>query len=147
MQYTVKHSCGHTETGQLFGSYEERQRRLAWLKETPCQPCKRQAEQQAAEQSAAAAGLPALSGSPKQVAWATTIRAEKLKAAAADREQFAALGRRQNATAEQMAEQLGQYDQAAAALAAHERAAWWIDRRNTPIRQLLKEASQEVSHA
>ncbi len=59
--------------------------------------------------------LPELAGSPKQVAWATSIREELLFAVAAD---------------------CGV--PAAAALAAHADAAWWIDNRYTPPGRLVE---------
>jgi hypothetical protein len=38
-KYTVNHSCGHTQTHELFGSGKDRERRIAWLKTTDCKEC------------------------------------------------------------------------------------------------------------
>lgn len=38
-KYTVKHSCGHTQTHDLFGPGKDRERKIAWLKTTVCKKC------------------------------------------------------------------------------------------------------------
>jgi len=84
-QYDVTHTCGHLVTHHLFGKHEARYKRVDWLKTVVCSDCyKKQVQDQNAEKCQQArevnamAGLPALVGSPKQVAWAETIRADKL---------------------------------------------------------------------
>lgn len=80
--YTVKFACGHTAEIQLFGKESERQRKIKYLEESGmCPSCyKKQQEEakKAAEAQAAAEasemGLPELTGSEKQVVWATKIR-------------------------------------------------------------------------
>lgn len=80
--YTVKFACGHTAEIQLFGKESERQRKIKYLGESGmCPSCyKKQQEEakKAAEAQAAAEasemGLPELTGSEKQVVWATKIR-------------------------------------------------------------------------
>ena len=39
-KYDITHSCGHTETVQLFGAGKERESRIAYLEKTPCAECK-----------------------------------------------------------------------------------------------------------
>lgn len=85
-KYTVKHICGHTHEHVLFGKGTDRERKLTWLATVDCPECykaKQQAEREAANQKAAednaAAGLPALVGTEKQIAWAETIRSKKIK--------------------------------------------------------------------
>jgi hypothetical protein len=80
-KYSVDHTCGHTETHQLVGPHKERDRKIAWLETTLCSECWRaEQERQRAEASAKAAeanqsaGLPDLTGSEKQIAWAESIR-------------------------------------------------------------------------
>lgn len=83
-KYDVTHSCGHEVTHQLYGKtkgFGGRESRLEWLETQPCLECrdKERAEQRAAESASAAeanqsAGLVALSGSEKQIAWAESIR-------------------------------------------------------------------------
>jgi len=75
-KYHITHSCGHTVTHNIVGTnaHGERDRREQQLTSQVCSDCYR------AEQTAAAveanAGLPALSGSEKQIAWAESIRAK-----------------------------------------------------------------------
>lgn len=84
--YTVEHACGDTERHQITGSTAaERDWRAAALRETECSACQqRQREAEHARRNAAAAaaaadqGLPALTGTDRQVPWATTIRADAL---------------------------------------------------------------------
>jgi hypothetical protein len=86
---TIKFSCGHTVKVQIeYTSREDLERKIEW-RETQgvCPECwKRQQEeerQQASREAAAEAmkqGLPSLQGSPKQIAWAESIRSELLAA-------------------------------------------------------------------
>lgn len=85
-KYTVHHICGHARLHDLFGKGAERERKLAWLATVDCPDCYRaakEAEKTAKNEAAAKenkeAGLPELTGTPKQVAWAETIRGEKIK--------------------------------------------------------------------
>lgn len=73
--------CGENYTVSLFGPGRDRQWKLDNFDWT-CDECKekeRQAENTKAAEANAAAGLPSLTGSPKQIAWAETIRASKLE--------------------------------------------------------------------
>lgn len=77
-QYSVKHTCGHSTGVTLYGKGTERESKLRWLSEQPCKPCLIAEEVHRAETKAAKQQLPALVGSPKQVAWAERIRYETL---------------------------------------------------------------------
>jgi hypothetical protein len=135
-RYTVTHSCGHEQEHQLIGKHSERERKLEWLATRPCIECYRKGEEEArAEENAAAAeanvaaGLSPLTGTPKQIAWAETIRrntVERLRAGEAKiRELLDA-----NLPAE-VAEQIR--DGAvliSAEITEHTEARWWIDSRN-----------------
>lgn len=86
MKYTVTFACGHTHTVELYGPMDERKRKVAYLETVECKDCKkakleaeRKAESEAAAQKAKEGGLPELEGSPKQIAWAETLRAEKVE--------------------------------------------------------------------
>lgn len=76
--YEIEYKCGHKDRMQLYGPYKERDRRIAWYKENVICPACRAAKQkeEAAQQKKAdsEAGLPALSGSPKQIQWAVMLR-------------------------------------------------------------------------
>ena len=86
-QYQITHSCGHTKTHQIFGTNSKGQRdnKRAWLATTLCEDCykaeqnaKHAAENAAAAKANKAAALPELTGTPKQIAWAESIRAAKI---------------------------------------------------------------------
>src|SRR5690625_6977835 len=72
-KYTINHTCGHEVTIQLYGKHTERDRKIAWLETQRCRHCENEAANKAAAERAEEAGLPALEGTEKQVAWATTI--------------------------------------------------------------------------
>ena len=78
----ITHACGHTQEHQLYGPHRQRADKEEWLRTTSCTECwraeraaKRTEQAHADAQSNSAAGLPALTGTPKQIAWAETIRA------------------------------------------------------------------------
>jgi hypothetical protein len=84
--FTINHTCGHSADVQLFGKVKDRESKAEWLANRPCDDCakaeyaKKNAEKNAAlSAQAKEAGLPALQGSDKQVAWANTIRMERLE--------------------------------------------------------------------
>jgi hypothetical protein len=76
MKYEVTHSCNHTETHELFGAGNERERKLAWLRTTLCSECYKAAKAAETAKAAQSAGieLPKLEGSEKQVSWAKDLR-------------------------------------------------------------------------
>jgi hypothetical protein len=87
VRYEIGRSCGHTEDVQIYGSNVrgERERKAAWLATRPCQRCAdgsrtegRLAEAASAAGQAIAAGLPDLAGTPRQAAWAASIRQQLL---------------------------------------------------------------------
>lgn len=88
-KYTVTHSCGHDEIHNLTGPHKNRE---WWLENVGpvrlCSDCYHEEKQnQYADQSARSAeaaqvaGLPALTGSEKQIAWAETLRSAFLASA------------------------------------------------------------------
>lgn len=83
---TIHHRCGHTSIQKLFGNSKERARKAIWIGErSDCPDCEKAAF--AAANAAAAIenadnGLPELTGSEKQIAWAETIRKGKLESIA-----------------------------------------------------------------
>ena len=80
-KYEIKFICGHTETRQLYGPHRDRERKIEWLENGICSTCwraKKQAERNAQNKASAetnqALALPELTGSPKQIGWAESIR-------------------------------------------------------------------------
>lgn len=77
-KYEVTFSCGHTGTVELFGKTADRERKLRWYETSAvCPECYK--AQQKAESEEFNAGLPALTGSEKQISWAKDIRAKAIK--------------------------------------------------------------------
>lgn len=76
-KYTITYKCGHTEEIQLYGPLKERNSRIAYYASIDCPACRAKKASEEAEK----AGLPALKGSDKQVAWACDIRGEFTKIA------------------------------------------------------------------
>lgn len=83
--FTINHTCGHEAEVQLFGKVKDRESKADWMANNPCADCakaqkaaKNEAAGQIATTQASEAGLPVLEGSDKQVAWANTIRMERL---------------------------------------------------------------------
>ena len=81
------YSCGHSGA-----SVERNRRQDDYVEKTraaePCLDCARAARNVAARAANAASGLPALVGSPKQIAWAETVRHEFMEAMRAVVAQF-----------------------------------------------------------
>ncbi|MFD9687332.1 hypothetical protein ACFWXO_16430 [Kitasatospora sp. NPDC059088] len=87
MRLRIHHRCGHIATANITGPGATREDRATWLATQVCPYCARQqrvaqydAANQAATARAHAAGWPPLTGTPKQTAWAETIRAGALDA-------------------------------------------------------------------
>ncbi len=81
MKTTITASCGHTTVTQIYGGTKKRAAEIAALSARLCPECYQaeiNAERSAKTEAARAqnVGLPALTGSEKQIAWAETIRAK-----------------------------------------------------------------------
>lgn len=120
--FDIHHSCGHTTEQQIYGTdvNNERQRQAEKLGRGPCPDCRRRQYDEgnrAAAEAAEAAGWPALTGTPKQIAWAQSLRAQAV-------DHLSSQVRMAYAWTEDMM-----------ALAAtllvhgHTAASWWIDHR------------------
>lgn len=120
-KYTITYRCGHTAEVQLYGKYEDREKKIAWYKTIDCPECRAKA----AAAEAQADGLAELTGSSKQVSWASDIRAEKL----ADAEKLAT----------KVTKNKDMFDGAVNKMKNETSASWWIDRRDDTIMDILKE--------
>lgn len=84
----IRHKCGHDESHPVAGGKAERDRLVALQTGRTCTECHRSAQARRHGNAAAwakQAGLPALSGTPREVAEAEVIRHETLTSAAAVR--------------------------------------------------------------
>lgn len=140
MKVDVKKSCGHVEEEQLFGPGSERDRKLAWMEKTGlCRACyaveqtaARETQNAAAATASTAAGLPTLTGTERQVPWATTIRQEwigrSLERVPAEHPSREAVGQA-----------------LIAAASSQPSAGWWIDHRDTLNRDLAAEYKSQMT--
>lgn len=90
----ISAACGHTYREQMYGPHRGRESRASYLEGRDCPDCwKEKRDKENAEKAAHAAvengDLPQLIGSVKQVPWAETIRAEKVKQLRALQERLA----------------------------------------------------------
>ena len=117
-KYEIKHICGHTSTKNISDDNS-----AEWYASRPCWECVKAEATAKAKSEAEAKGLPALAGSPKQIAWAETIRAEIIE----DLERSIAGAVLSDAGKE-----------AIAMLRGVAGAKWWIDNRARPAMDLVK---------
>jgi hypothetical protein len=82
MERQITHSCGHTAMHSIYAQcaadYDRQDIRLARQKCAGCREATKQARGDADAVLIAAIPVAELAGSPKQVAWAATIRAARL---------------------------------------------------------------------
>lgn len=133
----ITRSCGHAEEINLFGPYAERQRRREYEARRLCRACwarRREEVGAAAADSNAAAGLPPLEGTERQIAWAEQIRAGIIARDLAGVR--TALARIADPEQRQLAERW------LAAVLGQREAGWWIDRRGRTILDMMKEQQQ-----
>ncbi|HEY5834921.1 hypothetical protein [Streptomyces sp.] len=130
MKYTVTHTCGHAATHDIYGPNTQGQReyKAGRLAEGPCPDCRAAARAERHDQQVATAldtaqtAMPALTGTPRQVSWAETLR-ERALARLVD-------------------------DPAAVRHAATlTDATWWIDHRNALPQALTEGATQHAAES
>ena len=87
MEQRIIHACGHEQAHHLTGFESQQERKAKWLKTTTCRDCfiteKRAEEAAAAALSSVAVShlvLPPLTGTDRQISWASTIRTKRLAA-------------------------------------------------------------------
>lgn len=144
--YDVTYSCGHEGRVQLYGKEADRQRKIEWYEDCAvCPDCykaeqerKRQEANEAAKKRAEEMNLPELTGSPKQIAWANTLRDERLEQ---EKACYEANIRHNELLLKEQPERQKEFEQANKELAesekeyreyliSHTESKWWIDKRN-----------------
>lgn len=140
-EYRIAFSCGHTVEKQLFGKHEDRQRYIAWAEiKGDCPDCVAADRVKKLEGIEIENGLPALAGSEKQIAWARTIRAEKVNEISKwfDEVRATVPAEKRDLFEEQCAVTLQ-------SLLSKASASWWIDRRDKAERAIASEAFRDVT--
>ena len=135
-KYSIRRACGHTETVNICGTnvHGERERQAEYEATKLCYTCYKAQQLTTAQQSTTE--YPALQGSPKQIAWATTIR-HKILNAKTGADHWRKLY--QEASDEQAPEK-AQVLAAIDVIASETSASWWIDHRSETMRSLLRAA-------
>lgn len=136
-KYDITYACGHKGSINIVGPYKNRDQIAERESRKLCPECysaklaaDRAAASAAAAEQAKATGLPALTGSDKQIAWAETIRANAVAQLAKLSAYLDTADANPAATeAQRTAIRLGR-DAIASALAQTEARAW-IDSRDT----------------
>lgn len=122
MKFTVTHKCGHEVVYQLYGKFEDRERKAAYYETLDCPECRRRRELEQAETNAQADNLPELNGSEKQIAWALSIRNKWM-------ELVSNLIAQVNANTNANPQLKEKFIAAVASRKGETSAAWWIDNR------------------
>ena len=129
-KYEIKHTCGHTSVQHIDGKSADQERKAEWFRARPCLECLRAEEIAEAKAGADAKGLPSLVGSPKQIAWAETIRGNKMQELD---EELARNGALSDAGKTAVAKLHGIAD-----------AKWWIDNRGMLAMSMLASAYKMI---
>ncbi len=140
--YTATHTCGHTEDINLIGPGDSRKQALALMERQACLPCFQAEQRRQATADAEQRGLPALTGTEKQIGWALTLRRQALASVVEFGEQSASRIK---------SEQRGQLDELVAAtlarLSAETRPAWFLDRRGLDGQGHCRQTAQAATAA
>lgn len=134
MEQRITHACGHEQVHILYGFDAQVARKVRWLRTTQCRACfiaDKQAEQAKAavrdDAAIAHLDLPALTGSERQIGWASTVRAGRLAALTANPHTSA--------------------DADCFLCLPIVDAKWWIDHRDLPHADLLAKATEHLHAA
>jgi len=145
-KYDVKFSCGHTEFIQLVGKIRERERRIEWLENHGlCSECfeverRRRFEEESrkAAEEAKEYGLPELTGTEKQVAWANTIRQEWIEKVESEIRTWITDDESRDEEVRGALKRVVEEH-----LINTVDARWWIDNRNASVYGFLEEAEKK----
>lgn len=135
--------CGNEYRVQLYGKHTSRDWKVEHWNGV-CEECLAKSRLEASEKAAAEAaetGLPALTGSEKQVNWALTIRARKIKEIEeflADEKKFIEEEKSANALAEEDEANFLGWEKAFPEILKKETAKFWIDNRFQDSQTILE---------
>jgi hypothetical protein len=162
-KYDVEYSCGHSGEVVLFGPGKERERKLEWYHNSAsCPDCYQKEKDEAKRiQNAEAAksntemSLPKLTGSEKQIAWANTIRIDRIKRIDELINKGESIQNKTRIGEQEINLSPAEYDQYLKPihetvkdlrnkLLTHTSASWWIDQRSTPLNIIYKETEPDL---
>ncbi len=159
-KYDIEFSCGHAETRDLIGKVKDRERKIEYFESHGlCSECweaekKRQFEEQnqKAAEEAKEYGLPELTGSEKQVAWANILRQKWIEKAEKhienERDEFEYLKERypEKTDAAEKGEKLllAMIEAVDRILLAESEARYWIDTRYDDPKLAIKDMAKKI---
>ena len=123
-KYNITHVCGHVSVENIGGPEKDRLPQVKRIQNRPCAECARAETTKRAAEASHEAGLPALSGSEKQISWAEAIRVKMLS----DADAFIA----------KLPQDDPRTKKVHAAIRAQAEAKFWIDNRDADIRAVIK---------
>lgn len=144
-KHTIVRTCGHTEIVTIRGSKKRLNLKLGRERARTCRPCYVESQRVQAEAAAEADGLPPLTGTPKQTAWAITLRHKALSDAEAYLDHLLENEVRPKASARNTELFEANKERVLEPLRAQEEAAWWIDRRHDSAVTLLESLWAEAA--
>ena len=136
--YTIVRACGHEAQVKVRGATPARERKLDRERQRICRSCAIEKLRSEAEASAEAGELPALIGTPKQIAWAMTLRHKALADAEMHLDHLRESGQLKGRVGRDTELFEAQKERVLEPLKARTEAAWWIDRRHEPGSSLLE---------
>lgn len=140
-KYQIEHTCGHIVTHNLTGKGSYRDWKKSQLESEICSDCWKANAAEAAAAKTAEVGLVPLSGTEKQVAWANSIRLEKL----AEIDKTVAEIKAVPASATEKGQRnMGKLDGVVGAIRSKESASWWIDARYESGRSILSATATKL---
>ena len=136
--YTIVRACGHEARVKASGATPARERKLELERQRICRRCAIEKLRSEAEAAAVAEELPALTGTPKQIAWAMTLRHQALAGAETYLDYLRESGQLKGRVGRDMELFEAQKERVLEPLKDRTEAAWWIDRRHEPGASLLE---------
>ena len=137
-KYTIIRACGHEARVKARGPMPGREKKLERERQRICRRCTIENQKLEAQVAAEAGDLPELVGTPKQIAWAMTLRHRALADAESYLDYLRESGRVKGRAGKDGELFEAQKERALEPLRARTEAAWWIDRRNEPGASLLE---------
>lgn len=131
---TLTYRCGHAESVQLYCAPADREKRIAAAARGACAQCR----VGIAKMQAELMGLPALTGSDKQIAWASDVRLKLLAGIPEAAEKLATVGvASPPEMREAFADQVAATRAAIATIRAAPSAKLWIEQRERPLQDII----------
>ena len=137
-KYRIVRACGHEAQVTARGPTPNRQTKLDRERGRNCRRCSRERERLEAEAAAEADDLPPLTGTPKQITWAMTLRHKALADADAYLDDLRESGKLTSRVGRDPELFEAQKERVMEPLAARTEATWWIDRREVAGWELLE---------